>query len=121
MYGWRMNDSNLLSATGLVTWISHHKVLTLACFILLTELAFRQFARNSKAYARWKAFFETLGAFWTAILLSVVYALSVGPISLVMRLIGRDPLDRSLQGESSFWRRHEPNPLGPEASARHQF
>ena len=38
-----------------------------------------------------------------------------------MRLFGKDPLDRSLAPEPSFWRAHEPNPLGPERAARHQF
>ena len=38
-----------------------------------------------------------------------------------MRLLGKDPLDRRLKPEPTFWRRHEPNPLGPEAAARHQF
>jgi hypothetical protein len=38
-----------------------------------------------------------------------------------MRLMGRDPLDRKLDREPSWWRRHEPNPLGPQAAARHQF
>jgi hypothetical protein len=38
-----------------------------------------------------------------------------------MRLFGKDPLDRSLRPEPSFWRPHEPNPLGPSAAARHQF
>ena len=33
----------------------------------------------------------------------------------------KDPLDRKLDAEPSFWRSHEPNPLGPAASARHQF
>ena len=47
--------------------------------------------------------------------------LSVGPIGLVMRLAGKDPLDRGLAPEPSFWRKHEPNPLGVEAAARHQF
>lgn len=54
-------------------------------------------------------------------LLSLVYTLSVGPIGLLIRLFGKDPLDRDLAPEPSFWRAHEPNPLGPERAARHQF
>ena len=104
-----------------VTWIAHHRLLSLACFILLMELAFRGLAPKSVAYARWTAFFKAVGTVWTAVILSVVYLLSVGPISLGMRLLGKDPLDRSLDREPSFWRSHEPNPLGPEAAARHQF
>jgi hypothetical protein len=55
------------------------------------------------------------------VLLAVIYLVSVGPIGLFMRLFGKDPLDRSLRAEPSFWRSHEPNPLGPVAAARHQF
>jgi len=38
-----------------------------------------------------------------------------------MRLFGKDPLDRKLKAEPTFWREHEPNPLGPAAAVRHQF
>ena len=97
------------------------KLLSLATLVVLVELAFRRFAPRSRAYERWTHGFEAIGAVWTAVLLSVVYLLSVGPISLVLRLRRSDPLDRSLRSEPSFWRAHEPNPLGPLAAARHQF
>ncbi len=87
----------------------------------LIEIAFRRLAPKSRAYARWTRFFEGLGTVWTAVILSIVYLVSVGPIGLGMRLIGKDPLDRRLAPEPSFWRAHEPNPLGPERAARHQF
>jgi hypothetical protein len=119
--GWHMEELSAEGTTRLVTWIAHHKVLTIAGFILLTELGLRRFAHQSRVYARWKATFEAIGSVWTAVLLSIIYVLSVGPIGLVTRLWGRDPLDRSLAKEPTFWRRHEPNPLGPEASVRHQF
>jgi hypothetical protein len=100
----------------------HTKVLLgLATSMFLTELAFRRFAPRSSAYKKWTAGIEALGAFWTAIILGIVYFVSVALISLGMRLTGHDPLDRRLAKEPSFWRRHEPNPLGPDAAARHQF
>ena len=85
------------------------------------ELLLRRFAPRSRAYARWQHFFESIGAVWTAVLLAVVYFVSVSLVSIAMRVMGKDPLDRSLRAEPSFWRPHEPNPLGPRASARHQF
>jgi hypothetical protein len=45
----------------------------------------------------------------------------VAGVSAFMRLMGRDPLDRTLAPEPTWWRRHDPNPLGPQAAARHQF
>ena len=114
-----------MSLNDAVTWFSglpvRFKILTFASLVVLIELALRHLAPKSKAYARWTAFFQGIGSVWTAVLLSVVYTLSVGPIGLLTRLFGKDPLDRSLSPEPSFWRVHEPNPLGPERAARHQF
>ena len=97
------------------------KLAALATIMVLVELGFRRFAPKSRAYARWTAFFQAIGKVWTAVLLAIVYVLSVGPIGLVMRLRGQDPLDRGLASEPSFWRPHEPSPLGPERAALHQF
>ena len=111
---------------SVVGWLAalpvHTKVLlSLATTVMLVELAFRRFAPRSAAYAKWTAFFHRVGAVWTAVILSVVYFFSVALVSTFMRLFGKDPLDRALDPEPSFWRAHEPNPLGPEAAARHQF
>jgi hypothetical protein len=97
------------------------KILAFATAVVLVELAFRRFAPRSRAYQAWTAFFKGIGAVWTAVLLALVYILSVGPVGLFMRLSRQDPLDRRLGPEPSFWRAHEPNPLGPERAARHQF
>jgi hypothetical protein len=97
------------------------KILVFACFVLVGEIAFRQFAPRSKAYALWTKFFQTIGKFWTAVILSFIYFVSVAGVSVFMKLFGKDPLDRTLGPEPSFWRKHEPNPLGPRAAARHQF
>jgi len=88
---------------------------------MVTELLFRRIAPGSHAYAVWTRFFQGIGKLWTAVILALIYLLSVGPVSLAFRLLGKDPLDRGLLPEPSFWRGHEPNPLGPEAAARHQF
>ncbi len=96
-------------------------VLGIGTVILLAELFLGKLFPRSPAYRVWKAGVEGLGRFWTAIILSVVYLFSVGPVSLAMRLLGRDMLDRKVEPARSWWRAHEPNPLGPEAAARHQF
>jgi hypothetical protein len=113
-----------LSVDSLYAWFAaswRHKLLVLAVVVVLVELVLRRFARGSRLYERWTAVFQAIGSFWTAIILAVVYLLSVGPIGLVMRLVGNDPLDRRTAGEPSFWRPHEPSPLGIESAARHQF
>jgi hypothetical protein len=96
-------------------------LLVLATTMFVVELVLRRFARKSLVYKRWTAFFEAVGSFWSAVILSIVYFVSVAAISALMKVFGKDPLDRRLDPEPSFWRAHEPNPLGPLAAARHQF
>ena len=114
-----------MTAQGLAAWFAglpgRYKLLAFAAAVVLVELALRRFAPRSRFYRGWKASFEAIGSAWTAVLLGVVYVFSVGPIGLFMRLVASDPLDRRLAPEASFWRVHEPNPLGTERAARHQF
>jgi hypothetical protein len=114
-----------LSPQDALTWLAElplrWKILAFASVVVVIELAFRYLAPGSRAYAGWTRFFQGIGTVWTAVLLAIVYLVSVGPIGLVMRLLGRDPLDRRLAPEPTFWRAHDPNPLGPERAARHQF
>jgi len=98
-----------------------YKVLAVAALVVLVELGLRRFAPRSAVYRRWTAFFEGIGHVWTAVLLALVYFVSISLVAVFMRLFGSDPLDRSLEPRPSFWRAHEPNPLGPQQAARHQF
>ena len=100
----------------------HNKVLLgLATTVFVVELVFRRVAPKSAAYRKWTAAFQFIGSIWTGLILSIVYFTTVSIIGIAMRLLGKDPLDRSLAQEPSFWRAHEPNPLGPVAASRHQF
>ena len=96
-------------------------LLLVATTMFVVELILRRFARGTLLYKKWTAFFEGIGAFWSAIILSLVYFVSVAGIFVFMKLLGKDLLDRRLDKEPSFWRVHEPNPLGPMAASRHQF
>jgi hypothetical protein len=96
-------------------------LLTLATCVFVTELVLRRVAPRSRLYAGWTRAFQTIGRFWTAAILSLVYFVSVAVVSVLMKVRGKDLLDRTLRPEPTFWRLHEPNPLGPEAAARHQF
>jgi len=114
-----LSIESLLTSLLALPW--RRKLLVLAALVVLVELALRYLAPKSAAYRRWQALFEGIGAVWTAVLLAIIYVLSVGPIGLVLRALGKDPLDRRLAPEPSFWRAHEPNPLGSERAAQHQF
>jgi hypothetical protein len=114
-----------LSSQDALTWLLdlplRWKIFAFAATVVAIEVAFRLLAPKSRAYAAWTRFFQGIGLVWTTVLLGIIYVLSVGPVGLAMRLFGRDPLDRRLAPEPSFWRAHDPNPLGPERAARHQF
>jgi len=97
------------------------KILVFACVVVSFELLLRRYARKTRFYAAWTHGFEAIGAVWTSVLLAVVYFASVSLVGLAMRLLAKDLLDRSLADEPSFWRGHEPNPLGAKAAVRHQF
>jgi hypothetical protein len=100
----------------------HSRVLmTFALCVFIAELSMRRWARESRVYAAWTRGFKAVGHVWTMVLLSLIYVIAVGPIRLGMLLAGRDLLDRRLGCRASAWRDHAPNPLGPEAAARHQF
>lgn len=96
-------------------------LLAFAVTVVTIELLFRRLAPKSAAYRKWTAFFEGVGHVWTSVILAIVYFLSVAFVAAFVRLFLKDPLDRGLKAEPSFWRAHEPNPLGPVAAARHQF
>lgn len=51
----------------------------------------------------WMGMAEALGWFNTRLLLSLVYFLMMTPIGIVMRLLGRDPLNRRLNDRASYW------------------
>lgn len=78
----------------------------------------RRFVR--KIYEYWMAFGQAIGRVMTPFWLLVVYLLAIGPTHLVTVLLRKDPLDRSLAFEKSFWRQREPLAHTLE-EARHQF
>jgi hypothetical protein len=96
-------------------------LLGFAVTVFLIEVALRTVAPRSRLYARWKRAFEAIGHVWAVVILSIIYVIAVGPISIIMRLRGNDMLDRALGAGKTVWRPHEPNPLGPDVAARHQF
>ena len=54
-------------------------------------------------HAYWMRGAEGLGWFNTRVLLGLVYFFVMTPIGIVMRLMGRDPLDRGLKDQPSYW------------------
>ena len=62
----------------------------------------------------WMGAANALGWFNTRLLLSLVYFLVMTPTGVVMRLLGRDPMDRRLKDRFSYWveRSRHPQTVG---------
>jgi len=55
-------------------------------------------------YFVWMAIGLVLGTIMTSIILTIVFVVAITPIGLVMRLLGKDPLQRKLDPEAStYW------------------
>jgi hypothetical protein len=68
----------------------------------------------------WMQGAEALGWLNTRLLLGLVYFLIMTPTGLLLRLLGRDPLDRQLRDRPSYWRKREPHP-DPRGTLERQF
>ena len=74
----------------------------------------------SKIFKYWKALGLVIGLVMTPVHMFLVYVLVFGPANIGTRLLRKDPLDRSLRDEPTFWRKKE----SPEATLeghRHTF
>ena len=69
-------------------------------------------------YRWWMKFARVLVFINTRILLTLVYFLLIGPISLIIRLMGKDYLDRTIKPSESFWKAKEPVVHSLEQSKR---
>ena len=57
----------------------------------------------------WMKMANGLAWFNTRILLGIVYFMVMTPTGIVMRLLGRDPLDRRIGDRPSYWVARKPN------------
>ncbi len=66
----------------------------------------------------WMGGAHAVGWFNTRVLLGLVYFLIMTPTGVVMRLMGRDPLDRRVHDRSSYWVPRKPHPDPRDAMER---
>jgi hypothetical protein len=102
----------LLLFAGIAAWRSHP---TLAAVLAVPAAALVLGGLVAPAALvpverRWMAAAAVLGAFNTRILLTVAYYLVITPVGLILRVAGRDPLDRRLHSGPSYWTRRPPEP-----------
>jgi hypothetical protein len=61
-------------------------------------------------YLAWMYAAYPIGWLMSHLVLGIVFYLVFMPIGLIMRLVGRDPLQRRfLENEKSYWREHDPH------------
>lgn len=76
---------------------------------------------GSLAYRGWMAFARVLGIVNTTLLLTLVYFLLIGPLSLIMRAFGSDLLEKRMKTPSRpLWKAKAPLKHTLE-ECRHQF
>ena len=88
--------------------------------ILLAGLALVAPSLLGPVHRVWMQVADALGWFNTRVLLGLVYFLVMTPTGIVMRLLGRDPLDRRLGDRSSYWVART-RPPDARASMEHRF
>lgn len=64
------------------------------------------------AFGPWMKFAEFLGYVNTRILLGVFFFIGMTPIGLVMRLAGKDPMQRTFRKSGSYWTPSAPHSEG---------
>lgn len=62
---------------------------------------------GSILFTYWMKFARILGIINTNILLTVFYILIIGPTALLIKLFGKDLLDRKAEDRNSFWYKKE--------------
>jgi len=68
----------------------------------------------------WMQVAHALGWFNTRVLLGLVYFAVMTPTGVVMRLVGKDPLDRRLRDRPTYWVEKTPHP-DPRGTMERRF
>jgi hypothetical protein len=71
-------------------------------------------------YRQWMRFAHVLSIISTTVLLTVIYVAVIGPVGVLMRAFGKDPLERRWKKDGTYWRVREGSEQTLE-SVRQQF
>ena len=107
-FGWVVGGVLLIIAA--VVWWRNDFAVTTAAAILgglgaaLTVLGLTVPVILKPVYRVWMALAVVLGFIMTRVILTMVYYLIMTPTGLIMRLLGKDPLDRKIDpNAASYW------------------
>ena len=110
----------LLGGVGL--WRGHAvlPVVLGGLAIILTGLAVVAPSLLGPVHRVWMQVAHALGWFNTRVLLGLVYFAVMTPTGVVMRLVGKDPLDRRLRDRPTYWVEKTPHP-DPRGTMERRF
>ena len=95
----------LLLIAGWNFWKDRPAVYAVAgvCGVILILIGFASPSASQKFHAGWMRFAGVLGYVNSRILLSLMFFLVITPYGLVMRLFGRDTMNRRGADRDSYW------------------
>ncbi len=110
----------LLATVG--AWRGHTLLPAVLGGLALASAGFALLAPGllGPVHKRWMEMAHALGWFNTRLLLTVVYFTVMTPTGALMRLLGRDPLDRRLRDRPSYWVKRQQH-LDPRRSMELHF
>ncbi len=70
-------------------------------------------------YISWMSFAVVLGFIMTRLILSLLFILIFTPAGIVIRLLGKDPLNQKIEKQkSSYWIKRDRNPYDPDSTEK---
>jgi len=90
-----------------VTWLIYAALGAHAALVLLGLLNPHWPEGPARA---WVGFGKLLGVIFAVPMFTLLYVLVVTPTALLVRLFGKDPLDRGAEPAESYWQDHAPHP-----------
>ncbi len=70
-------------------------------------------------YISWMSFAVVLGFFMTRLILSLLFIVIFTPAGIVIRLLGKDPLNQKIEKQkSSYWLKRDRKPYDPDSTEK---
>ena len=72
----------------------------------------------SLPYRAWMSLAAVIGFFMSRIILTILFYAVITPIGLMSRLLGKDWLDRKMDGRETYWRLREEDDYQPQQTEK---
>ena len=106
----------ILTFIGVRLWLKHgwvvFPVILGAVSVVLAGITVIDYQRLIPFYKRWMKVVHLIGTVFTTVILSIVFYLVFGISGLILRLLGKDLLDRKLEPKKeSYWGKRKTAPF----------